>query len=114
MNKKFILKKTYDIEKLISKKQSVGNKFYAIYYNYVEEKELQLAISVSRRYKTAVKKNYEKRVTKEILRKHLEKLENLEMLVVVKEGAGALSFEEKEKQILYLINLIRRKNEERK
>ena len=33
MNKKYSLKKSNDIEQLIKKHQSVGNKYYAIYYD---------------------------------------------------------------------------------
>ena len=32
MNKKYILTKSYDIEKLLQNKSSIGSKYYVIYY----------------------------------------------------------------------------------
>lgn len=115
MNRKYSLRKTYEIEKLIKLKQSVGNKFYGIYYDITDEKLPKLAFSVSRKVKTAVKRNYEKRVCKEVLRKNLSKLNNLKMLIVIKEPVLELSFLEKEKEILNLIEkILRRKHEKSK
>lgn len=114
MNRKYSLKKSYSIEKLIMTKQSVGNKYYAIYYNQTSEETPKLAFSISKRFKTAVRKNYEKRVTKEIFRTQLDKLNNYEMLVVVKITVEGLSYQEKVSQIDYLINkILRRKNEKK-
>ena len=104
MNRKYSLKKSYDIEKLIKVKQSVGNKYYAIYYQTTSDELLQIAFSISKRLKTAVQRNYEKKVLKEIFRKNLERLNNFKMLIVVKESASYLTFSEKEVQVLYLIN----------
>lgn len=112
MNRKYSLKKSYDIEKLIKAKRSVGNKYYAIYYQITIDELPKIAFSISKRLKTAVRRNYEKKVLKEIFRKDLEKLNNLKMLVVVKEAASYLTFLEKEVQVMYLINkILRSKNE---
>lgn len=113
MNRKYSLRKSYEIEKLLKLKQSVGNKYYALYYEITSLKTPKLAFSVSRKFKTAVKRNYEKRVAKEIFRKHLNLLENLKILVVIKEPVKNLSFFEKEKQILSLIDKILRSKHEK-
>lgn len=112
MNRKYSLKKSYDIEKLIRVKRSVGNKYYAIYYQITNDEQPKIAFSITKRLKTAVRRNYEKKVLKEIFRKNLEKFNNLKMLVVVKEAASYLTFSEKEVQVMYLINkILRSKNE---
>ncbi|MCK9471951.1 MAG: ribonuclease P protein component [Bacilli bacterium] len=112
MNRKYSLKKTYEIEKLLKKKLSVGNKYYAIYYQITNEELPKIAISVSKKFKTAVKKNYEKRTIKEIVRNHLESLGNIKMLIVAKISVGDLTFSEKEVQLAYLIKrILRSKNE---
>lgn len=113
MNRKHSLKKNYEIEKLIKGKKSVGNKYYAIYYKRIEDEEPKIAFSASKRFKTAVKRNYEKRVTKEIFRKNLEMVKSFKMLVVVKKTVDELTFLEKEVQILYLINRILRSENEK-
>lgn len=105
MNKKYSLKKSNDIEQLIKKHQSVGNKYYAIYYDI--NGNTQIAVSASRKFGKAHDRNYHKRVTREILRQNLEILEGLTCLVVVKEKSIELNYTEKCNEIVKLINKIR-------
>ena len=101
MKKKFRLKRKKDIELLLKIKKSVGNKYYAIYFNLQEE--TKLAISVSKKLGKAVERNYQKRVTREILTKNMHKLNGVHALIVVKKPSVELSFAEKQKQLEYLI-----------
>lgn len=115
MNRKYSLKKSHDIEKLIKLKQSVGNKYYAMYFQYEEGTRFQIAFSATKRFKTAVKRNYEKRVTREIFREEIDKLDGYKILVVVKEAVSELTFAKKQEQIQYLIRkMLRWKNEKAK
>jgi len=107
MNRKYSLKKSKDIDKLVKKKQSVGNKYYAIYYMNRMEKLPQIAVSPSKRFKTAVERNYQKRVTKEILRVDLSMIDYLKILIVVKTTVKDLTFIQKRNQLLYLIRKIK-------
>lgn len=113
MNRKYSLKKNNEIEKLIKNKFSVGNKYYAIYYQIINDELPKIAFSVTKRINTAVKRNYEKRTTKEIFRKNLDSLKNTKMLVIIKLAASELTFSEKEVQIMYLIKRILRSNNEK-
>lgn len=113
MNRKYSLKKNHDIERLIKNKQSVGNKYYAIYYQYSEEKLPKVAISPSKKFKTAVRRNYEKRVVKEIIREQLGKLNNLQLLIIVKTKVDELDFEGRKKQIVHLTNKVLRSKHEK-
>lgn len=103
MNRKYSLKKNHDIKELLQKKQSVGNKYYVIYYDYIENKTPLIALSVSRKVGNAVERNYEKRVVREIIRPLLETIENYKMLIVIKDKSKELSYIEKEENINYLI-----------
>ncbi|NLD26363.1 MAG: ribonuclease P protein component [Acholeplasmataceae bacterium] len=103
MNRKYSLKKNRDIEKLIQAKHSVGNKYYAIYY---QSGDLKIAVSPSRKIKSAVARNYEKRVAKEILRPLLPNLSGITMLLIIKNTVQELSFIEKKDQIEFLIKKI--------
>ncbi len=116
MNQQHRLKKNHDIEKLIKLRQSVGNKYYAIFFAASKNPLAQVAISPSRKFKTAVAKNYEKRVVREIIRPLLSELSFLKLLIVVKQGAGELSFAQKQEQIIYLLNKIKEQiiNKEKK
>lgn len=113
MNRKYSLKKNHDIDRLIKKKQSVGNKYYAIYYRWSEEKLPKIAISPSKKFKTAVRRNYEKRVVREIIREQLDELQNLQLLIIVKTKVDELDFEGRKKQVLYLINKVLRSKHEK-
>lgn len=104
MKKEFSLKRKKDIERLLQIKKSVGNKCYAIYFT--ESNDLKIAISASKKLGNAVIRNYQKRVTREILRKHMHKLKKLHVLIIVKKQALEINFAEKEKQLKYLITKV--------
>lgn len=103
MNKKYSLKKNEDIAKLVQMQKSVGNKYYAIYYQENAESTPKIAISISRKFGKAVKRNYEKRVVREIIRALLPILEGYTILVVIKKEVANITFIEKKTQIEYLI-----------
>lgn len=108
MNKKYRLKKSEDIAKLVHLHQSVGNKYYAIYYNIKNNENPKVAISVSKKFGTAVERNYEKRIVREVIRPLLKELNNLELLIVIKKEVSKIVFKEKETQIQYLIRKIKK------
>lgn len=119
MNKGYSLKKSYDIEKLVKIKKSVGTKNYAIYYT--ENEKLKIALAVNKKYGNAVERNKAKRIVREILRSKIEKLPKIQMLVVIKKTSKDLSFIEKDNEFEYMIRKIKKninnkefKNEERK
>jgi ribonuclease P protein component len=115
MNRKYSLKKNHEIEALVKSKQSVGNKHYAIYYR--KDPTIQtpkIAISASKKLGKAIIRNYEKRVTREIIRLNLEKFQGFVCLVVIKIPSQGLSFEEKKQQLEFLMHkmIIKEKSNE--
>ena len=109
MNKKYILKKNYEIEKLVKKRNSVGDQYYAIYYNETINKMPKIAISISKHIGNAVVRNYEKRVHREIIRAMMCDLEHLEILFVIKQKSLMLSTQEKNEKIKRLVEIINKK-----
>lgn len=109
MNKDYRLKKSFDIEKLIKKRQSVGNSYYAIYYNVSSTDLPKVAISVSKKLGNAVIRNKEKRIIREIVRNNLELVSNLELLIVQKKASLNLSYEQKETELVKLFIKITKK-----
>lgn len=105
MNKKYVLKKNEEIGALVKSNKRVGNKYYNIYYNENLEGP-RVAVSVSKKYGNAVKRNYEKRVTKEIMRGLLPLLPNVDVLIIIKNELKNISFLEKKNQLTYLVNKI--------
>lgn len=106
MNKKYILKNNYDIQKLVNAKRSVGNKYYAVYYQYISKSDIQIAVATSKKIGNAVVRNHERRVIKEIFRKSISKLQNIKVLIIVKKTSLNLEYAEKEDQINKLIEKI--------
>ncbi|HHU55992.1 MAG TPA: ribonuclease P protein component [Acholeplasmataceae bacterium] len=106
MNRKYSLKKNHEIAALFKNKVSVGNRYYVIYYKPNTLSIPRIAISVSKKYGKAVTRNYEKRVTREILRNLIQTLPNYDFLVIIKKGVSTLKFSQKKDQLQYLINKI--------
>ena len=112
MNHKYTLKKNHEIKKLIDKpNKSVGNRYYAIYFQH--NKSTKVAISVSKKLGTAVFRNYQKRIIREILRRNFMLIKDKNLLIIARVNSVALSFEEKEKELIKLLKAIERmKNDE--
>ena len=107
MNHKYTLKKNHEIKKLVDKpNKSVGSKYYVVYYQ--DSESTKIAVSVSKKLGKAVFRNYQKRLAREILRRNFDLLRNKKLLLVVKVNSIALSFNEKEKEIIRLLKLIER------
>ncbi len=114
MNRKYSLKKSYEIEKVMSLKKSVGNRFYTIYYQQ-SEGEMKIAISVSKKVGRAVIRNYEKRAVREIIRKNKKELIGIKALIIIKRLAVELTFQEKDDSLSNLFSKIlkEKKNEQK-
>ena len=109
MNKKFRLKKTFEIEKLFKKRISVGNAYFVMYYNLSSNESTRVAISVSKKLGNAVIRNREKRIIREIIRGKLDTIKGLDILIVEKSKSLNLTFEEKMNEISILIKKMIRK-----
>mgnify|MGYP002622471644 CR=1 FL=1 len=105
------LKKSYDIEKLVKRKQSIGNKYYALYYQLNNHTRPLIAISVSKKFGNAVKRNYEKRITREIITEKIQDLASYNILVVVKKNVESLTFSQRKEQMHYLLGKLKRKED---
>ncbi|SYV97948.1 ribonuclease P protein component [Mycoplasmopsis edwardii] len=66
MQKQFRLRKNWDFQSIIDKKQSIANKFLVVYF--VKSDSFKAGITIPKKFENAVGRNYNKRQLKAIIR----------------------------------------------
>lgn len=104
MKKEYRIKKSKDIETILRKKRSSGNKYYIIYVekNY-ETKHFRLAMSVSKKIGNAVVRNRLKRQIKNIIQQNQSKIKNYNVFIIARKDCISLSHNERVVQITKLL-----------
>jgi ribonuclease P protein component len=103
MKKEHRVKKGSDIEMIMKQRKSTGNRFFVVYKKENHENtHFKAAISVSKKYGNAVKRNKIKRQVREILSK-IDILPKFDIFIVIKNNANTLDFSEIKKSIETLI-----------
>ena len=104
MKKEYRVKKSSEIESIIKKRQSKGNQYFVLYKSENHENShFRFAVSVSKKFGNAVKRNKIKRQIREIISKK-EVIDHYDIFVVVKNNANSLHFAEIKKSIDWLIS----------
>lgn len=103
MNKQYRLKKSEEISNLVQKRIRVSSRLYNMYYSYTQS-DIKIAVVCGKKCGNAVNRNHEKRIMREILRNRLDVLQGFHIVLVAKPDTVGIDFEEKKKDIDYLIN----------
>jgi len=105
MQRKFIIKKTNEIDAVFNQKKYRSNKYLSIHYqNKNELNEFRFMISIGRKYGNAVFRNKAKRRIREVLRILKNDISNqIEFCIVVKPLFVELSFEQIKENIYFLL-----------
>lgn len=115
MKKRYRIKKSEDIEQIIKKKTSVGNKNYIIYImKNSEAKHFRLAMSVSKKLGNAVVRNHQKRLIRQVFTKYKSEIQSFDIFVIARHNSINLTYSEVESNIAYLIKKIGILNKENK
>jgi len=103
MKKEYRVKKSSEIEKIVKKKQSKGNKYFVLYKNENHENNhFRFAVSVSKKYGNAVERNLIKRRVREIISTY-DVIDHYDIFVVVKPNAKELDFAEIKSSLNWLV-----------
>lgn len=105
MKKEFRVKKSTEIDAIIHYKQSVGNKFFVVYYKENDKPHFRFSLSIGKKYGNAVKRNKIKRQIRSII-SSLQISHPLDFVIVIKKSAQNLLFVEIESHIKNLISKI--------
>ena len=104
INKEYSIKKSQEIDRIINNKNSVGNKYFAIYkMDNNETSHFRFSLSIGKKYGIAVERNLMKRRIREIIRKNIYLMKKLDYVFVIKPLSKELNFNEIEKNIIYLL-----------
>lgn len=115
MKKENRIKKNHEIASIVNSRIKVASKNYIIYYQKSTFNELRVAFSVSKKLGHAFERNKSKRIARNIFRKYLGVINNLNLIVVIKTNSKNEKFEILEQEADFLINLIiKRTNKENK
>lgn len=109
MEKRYRLKKNEKIAAVVHGRKRVSSSCFTVYYKKHTEKRNLYAISVGKKYGSAVERNYIKRVVREIMRPMLDVLPNVSVVIVVKEDSKARKFLHLKEDLTQLINTINQK-----
>ncbi len=116
MKKEYRVKKSSEIEMIVKKRQSRGNKYFVLYKNENHENtHFRFAVSVSKKYGNAVERNKIKRRVREII-SNKDIVNHYDIFIVVKNDAKQLKFTEIKNSLEWLIqkqNILRRKTDEK-
>lgn len=99
------LKKKEEFKKVFEKGQTVKNKYLVLYLlNKVENREIRIAIAVSKKIGNAVVRNKIKRRLREAIKNHIKYMDKkYDIIFVVRYKIKEASYQEIEKNILALI-----------
>lgn len=103
MKKAYRVKKGSEIESIIKKRQSKGNRYFVLYKNENHgNTHFRFAVSVSKKFGNAVHRNKIKRQVREIISKQ-PIIDKIDIFIVIKTNASELTFNEMKSSIESLI-----------
>lgn len=93
IKKEYRIKKNQEIDKVIKKRNSVGNKNFVIYkLKNNEADHYRIALSIGKKYGYAVLRNKIKRQIRSVIRNNKDLIDNYDYVIVIKPAASNLNY----------------------
>lgn len=108
MKKENRIKKNHEIASIVKLRKKVVNKSFVIYYTKSELDKSRFAFSVSKKYGHAFERNKAKRISRNLVRKYVNKYIGIDFVIVIKPNLKEMSYQDLEKEIDFLFSLINR------
>lgn len=109
MKKEFRVKKNEDFSTIISKRQSVANRAFIVYFLKNNHEKTRVGISVSKKIGNAVIRNKTKRQVRMLVQEIFDFQEPIDYVIIIRKVYLSLSYEEKKKELNYLYQKINRR-----
>ncbi len=104
MKKIYRIKKSKEIESILKKRKSSGNKYYIIYViKNTETDHFRLAMSVSKKIGNAVIRNKSKRQIKSIIQNYENNIKNYNIFIIARPDCLNISHDQRAIQIKKLL-----------
>ena len=102
MNKKFILRKNEEIQKIVKSNNKIVNKYFVIYYDKNNLGFNRYCVSVSKKLGSAVNRNLYKRRIKDILMKNYINNSN-DYVIILRNSVLNIKYELMKSELLFLL-----------
>ncbi len=110
MDREHTVKKSIEFNEIIKNSKYVKNDLYVIYYRDNNYSNYRFGISVSKKLGNAVNRNKYKRQTRSIINNYKNNYQNnVDYIIIIRNGFVDKKFKEKELGFISLINRINKK-----
>lgn len=110
MKKEYRIKKNWEFQEIIHKKQSCSNRYFIIYYKE-NDSHLRIGISVSKKLGNAVVRNKIKRQVRMMAQDVFDRKEKIDFIIIVRNNFLRNSYEDNLKELKYLYDKINKRME---
>ena len=105
IKKTYRVKRSKDFEQIFSARHSFANRKFVVYTLNAEQSHYRVGISVSKKLGHAVVRNRIKRLIRHAVAEFAPHIENVDFVVIARNGVQELNFEEVKKNLKHVLKL---------